>query len=840
MGFFWQVFFIGCALFLVLPCGVRAQTITLTGTVLDDDTGEPVPFANVYLLPANTGTAADFDGHYAISFPSGTVDTLVVSAVGYFTTRKKIGGEPVQLIDIRLKPESFILSEIVIHAGENPANQIVRDIIQHKDRNNLEQFEVWQHEMYTKIELDLDEIDKNMKDFKWIKPFEFAFDHIDSTSDIKPFLPAYLSETLYDVYFIREAGQPKEIPRAQKVSGVENQSVVEAIGIMHQDYNIYDNWIEILEKPFAGPFSNTALANYEYYILDSTMVKDHWSYKLKFKPKRKQENTFYGDFWVDMETHAIEVLNMRMSPEVNINLIERIIIYAEFDLYNDTLWLPAKNTTILDFYTVKNAMGMIARKTSSFRNYQIGLAETRQGYDKSDPRMIELQSLKRDDLFWDTMRYEALNKNEVGVYEMIDSIQKTPVFQTYSDAFYTLGSGYLPWGMIEMGPWFSLYSSNVVEGSRFRFGVGTSAKVSKKYFVYGYGAYGTKDKAFKYGGQAQYNVSKRPWTYFGLKYYNDVELSSESSEAVGGENLFSGFYRRKVPQKLLRAQEAKLYYEQGWPKGWSNRIVLLHRRADPYEAVGFPFYFYPNPGHPAVQDSVTKTTELLLSVRYAFEERFLEGNFVRTSLGSRHPILEFQYTAGIKGILGSQFNYHKLAMAITHWFNVPPLGWMKYKLELGKTFGTLPYLLLQVHPGNETYSYQHESFNGMNNYEFVSDLYVEFILEHHLEGYLLNHIPLMRKLKWREVGSFKMAYGALSQANKAMNLQNNYDLQSPSPQPGEGVFYGTFDRGPYMEASVGVENIFRFIRLDAVWRINYLQNRFVAPFSVRGTLDFYF
>lgn len=821
---------------LSLP-DAKAQTISISGVVLDDDTGEPIPFASVYLQKTTTGVAADFDGAFAISFPAGAADSIVFSAVGYVTAVKRIASLPKQPLTIRLKPESFSLSEIVVLAGENPANEIVRRIIRNKERNSLTRFDIWQAEMYAKTELDLDGIDKSLMEEKLLEPFDFIFENIDSTSDETPFLPAFLTETIADVYFIREAGKKKEIPKAQKVSGVENQSIVESIGILHQDYDVYDNWIEILEKSFAGPFSNTALANYEYYIQDSAFVKGQWSYKLKFKPKRKQEYTFYGDFWVDMQTYAVEVVQMRMSPGANLNLIDRVVLYAEFDRYGDSLWLPAKTSRIIDFSVVKESPGLIGRKTVCYRNYLVGSPDTRERYERTDPRMITLQSLQQDEVFWDTARFEALSHNEAGIYQMIDSIQQAPAFKRYANTLYALGTGYVKWGWIELGPWFSLYSLNVVEGHRFRFGLGTSAMVSKKYYVYGYGAYGTRDRAFKYGFQAQYNISKRPWTYFGFKYTDDIELNSENSETVGEGNLLSGIYRRPVPQKLLRVQEGKFYFEKGWPKGWSNRLVLLHRRNDPYGKEGFPFRFEAAEG---VVDSITRTSELFFSLRYAFEERFLEGNYSRISMGSRYPIVELQYTAGLKGILGSQFNYHKLTLSVAHWFNTPPLGWMKYSLKGSRTFGTLPYLLLDVVPGNETYFYQNNAFNGLNKYEFAADRYLEFMFEHHLEGFFFNRIPLLRKLKWREVGSFKLAWGGLSAANLELNRLNNYDRQLSDPQPGEGVFYGTFDRGPYMEASAGIENIFRFIRIDALWRLNYLDNRFAAPFSVRGTLSFYF
>lgn len=831
------------------------QFIKITGQIIDDDTEEAQPFATVAVKGTSVGTTADLDGYYTLTVDTKTLkmsDSILVSAIGYKTFRWRIYAEPAeQVLNIRLKSATFSIGEVVILSGENPANIIVRNIIKNKDRNSVKGLESYKAEIYDKMELDLDNISEKFQERKVMRPFKFVFDNVDSLSDVKPFLPAYMTEEVGDLYYTKAAGKEKIMLRARKVSGIENESVINFIGSMQQSYDIYDNWYEFLGRQFISPFANNGLGYYEYYIQDSTFVKGHWSYKLKFKPRRPQELTFYGDFWVDMKTYAVEIVNMRMNPEANVNFVERIILYHECDLERDSMWLPSKNKVIIDFVSTKSSPGIIGRKTTTFRDYVIKAPELEAIYKKSDPDRVDAATLVQADTFWDAARHENLSANERSVYVMIDSIKKVPIYKTYVDVIKTVVTGYKSLGPIEVGPYFSLVSQNPVEGWRMKLAVGTTNKLSKRIWVYGYGAYGTKDEDFKYMGKVQFNITRKPFSFIGAAYKNDIDLKNENSEEPSEDNLLAGIYRRRIPQKLLKVHEAKVFYQKAWWGGFTNRITLIHRDMDPYDNIAdSPFNNF-NVRYLAQGDSgadtLTKfnTTEAIFKLHYGYKEKFLSGAFLQSSLGSRYPIVELQYTIGMKGIMGSQFNYHRLNFFMSHWFNVGTVGWMKYYFQAGKTWGNLPYLLLEVHDGNETYFYLKNAFNGMNRFEFVSDQYVQLIFEHHLDGFLLNHIPLVRKLKWREVLGGKILYGSLTDRNKADNALSNYDRTYTdyrnNPRYNEGSFYGTFDPGkPYIELSAGIENIFKILRVDALWRLNYLNSRYASPLTVRATMQFVF
>lgn len=829
--------------------------VQISGKVTDADTEEALPFTNVFVEGTTIGTTTDIDGNYSLKiekFKSG--QKLAVQMLGYEAQKKNIGPAPVQVIDFKMKGSSAQIDEVVILAGENPANEIVRRIARNKDKNNRTSLDAFQVESYSKVEMDIDNIDSTMRKKKIFKPFSFVFDNIDSTSDETAFLPMFMQETVADVFYSKSVGQEKEVPRARRVSGIKNESVLELIGQMHQKYSIYDNWISILDKPFAGPFMEGALGFYEYYIQDSTWIKGRWCYKLKFKPRRKQEATFYGDFWVDMKTYAVVRLNARMVPDANVNWVDRIIMYHEADNQrSDSMWLPVKDKIVIDFVATKKGVGVIGRKTTSFKDYQIGNTQKASKGLATNLELLDPATLEMSDTFWNSARHEQLTKNEAAVYQMIDSIKNVPIFKTYVDVLHTIFMGFKRFGPIEVGPYFRMYSFNAVEGHRFRVGVGTTPQWSKKVRLYGYAAYGLYDKKFKYGGEFHVNLENKPWSFIGGAFKNDVELSNENSEQIPEDNFLTGLYRRDVPWKLMKVLEAKMFYQKGLQNGWSLRGTILHTRMNPYGPEDgrtsdgrymLPFKFtYPHAPGDGDTSSI-RSTEFIFKARYAFKERFVQTAFNRRSLGSKFPIVEFQYTKGIKGLLGSQYDYHKIQLYMTHWFNIAPVGWMRYTVKAGKVFGDLPYLLLQPHAGNETYFNMRSAFNAMNRFEFVSDQYVELMLEHHMDGFFLNHIPLLRKLKWREVAVFKAAYGSLTDANRQNNAANNY-VYDPSKSrlpEGSGVFYGTFDPyKPYMECSIGIENIFKVLRIDAVWRLNYVERNYdVNPFTLRGTIQFQF
>ncbi|MBK7871149.1 MAG: carboxypeptidase-like regulatory domain-containing protein [Saprospiraceae bacterium] len=600
-------------IFVCISTLAWAQPYTIKGRVLDADTKEGLPFSNVYFAGTTIGVPTDLDGYYEITTEQ-PYDSLTASALGYQILSKSLTREPEQTVDFYLSSSQFDLQEIVVLAGENPANRIVKGIIANKDKNRIEAQDAFQYESYAKVELDLENIDEKLRNSKLLKPFEFVFENIDSTSDEKPFLPMYINEVLEDVYYVKGEGNPKNLIRAQRTSGTDNPTLVEYIKKIHAPFSIYDNWIYVLEKGFISPFANGGLGYYEYYIMDSTLVDGKLRYQLKFKPKRKQETTFYGDFWVEDSTFAIERVNMRMSPDVNINLVKRIIIYQEFKP-SDSLWLPVTQKMIVDFAPAEKVPGMIGRRTETFRNFVINHDQTKTQYEKTSPEdNLRDPNFVDSEEFWAKARHVPLNKTEETVYAMVDSIKNVPAYKTYTQIIEIIVNGYFITGSVELGPYASVYSVNPVEGNRFRFGMRTSTNFSKDLRFGGYIAYGTKDEEFKYGGDFVWVMNKYPRKVIGGAYKNDISLNSESSEDFVESDFFSGTLRRNVPMKLIRVEEGKLYYERYWNKGFSNRITLLKREMDPYGGIpesGFNYAYLNDTEAPFDADTTISTTEFI-------------------------------------------------------------------------------------------------------------------------------------------------------------------------------------------------------------------------------------
>ncbi len=827
-------------LFCLLPIALQAQVRIISGRAIDADTEEGLAFANIFCPGAQQGVSTDVDGYYELVL-RGAADSLTASAIGYRSVTKTLGPDSVQTINFYLSSSELTLSEVVVIAGENPANAIVRGIIEHKAENRIEGFNSFQYESYAKVELDLENIPERLRNSKLMKPFAFIFDNIDSTSDERPFLPVYLNETVSDVFYVKSEGKPKQVPRAQRTSGIDNQTVIDFIQRIHEDFSIYDDWIYVLEKPFVSPFSNSGLGYYEYYIIDSTFIDGVWSRKLKFKPKRRADNTFYGEFWVADSTFAVQRLSMRMSPNVNINLVSRIIIYQELSRRGEH-WLPAKQKMVVDFRPAEEAPGMIGRRTETFRHFRIEQEEINNRYEQSDTYYFD-DELERDDSYWEQARHEPLTDNEAAIYQMVDSIQNVPIYKTYVQVLETIFKGYFVtqngW---EFGPYLSVFSVNPVEGSRFRMGFRTNTDFSSSYRFGGYLAYGLRDETFKYGADLQWLIRRRPRTLMGAAFLNDISLNSESSEDFRESDLLTGSLRRDIPMKLIRVTEGKLYYERFWKNGLSNRVTLLHRRMDPYgnlgeENTGFNYAYLTDPGSEADVDTTIKTTELILKTRFAKGEEFIDLGFSRASTGSDQPIIELQYTLGVDGVLESDYTYHKLSLYYRHWFYLNPMGWTSYRFKMGKVFGDVPFLLMEVHPGNEAFFMSRSIFNLINRYEFASDTYASFMVEHHFDGFLLNRVPLLRKLGFRTVLSFKGVIGEISDRNRSANRLNAF-----RPELAGAQVYSGFraPNRPYLEAGVGIENILRIVRIDALWRLSYLDNPEASPFGIRAGLAFYF
>jgi len=817
-------------LLFLLYAGINSATAQVTkvrGRVTDGTTGEPLPFVNVYFKGTTIGATSDIDGYYSIETRAAS-DTVVASFVGYQPALKHIVKYRYQEINLALLPSSISLSEIVIVPGENPADVILKKVISKKPDNNREKLDFYQFEAYNKIEFDANNLSEKFMNRKIFKPFQFIFDYIDTSAvNGKSYLPVFLSESVSDVYYRKNPTSSREFIKANKVSGIRDESISKLLGDKLQQVNIYDNYISLFQKNFVSPIAGFALLSYKYYLIDSANIDGQWCYNLAFKPKRKQEFTFSGNMWIHDTTFAVKRIDMKIADDANINFINDLVLQQDYTFVDKKWWMLSREKMVVDFNLSERDstqnIGFYGTKTTSYRNFIINQPKDKEFYNSVTPVTVERDATERTDEFWAQARHESLSARENMVYQMVDTLKSLPIFKNWVDAIQMATTGYYVKGLMEWGPYMSTFSFNSLEGARLRLSARTSNAFSKRIMLSGYTAYGFKDEQIKYGTGFMYMVDKNPRRVLSGSVKYDVEQLGQSQNAFREDFLLAAIFRRNPADKLTMVREYKLWYEHEWFPGLSNTLYLTQRNV--WSAGRAPFQVGCETGDCINQIDILRTSEITLKTRFAFHEQFLSGEFERLSLGAKYPIVELNYTYGIPGAFGSQFEFHRLQLGVRHWFNVATWGWSKYSVETGKIWGRLPYPLLKIHPGNETYWFDESAFNLMNYYEFVSDQYISFNYTHHFVGLFLNKIPVMRKLKWREVAQVKGVIGNVSKAN----LQ-----YSELP-------LGTYTTGkPYFEAGLGLENIFRFIRVDAIWRLSYYNHPNITKFGVMVSMQFDF
>jgi Family of unknown function (DUF5686)/CarboxypepD_reg-like domain len=806
------------------------QVTKIMGQVTDSVTKEALPFVNIIVKRTTEGTLTDFDGKYSFELKEHG-DSIRFSLMGYNSVTRYIFRNQFQIIDVEMSSTSINLPEVVIHYTGNPAEAILAKIIKNREKNSMQDFQTYQYKAYTKIEFDANNITEKLRNRKLFKPFGFISQFIDtSTVNGKSFLPVFITETSSDVFFRKSPKAKKEIITASRVSGLENLSIAQFLGNLSQEVDIYKDYIPLFEKNFVSPIASFGPAYYKYYLVDSTFFGNKWCYRIMFKPRRKQELTFTGNFWVNDTTWAIRKVEMHMVNDANINFINDMNIRQEYQWTENKFWMKTRDYLVIDFNIVMNTqktIGFFGHRTTVYSDFQFDMPESRR-FMSIPTNVIELpQSENKTEKEWDTIRPEKLSQTESGIYKMVDTMKTIPILKTYIDVIYGITTGYLSWGKFELGQYFKLYSFNDVEGNRFRLGLRTANSFSKKMQLEGYLAYGTKDQTFKYGGDFIYMFSKNPRRDLSVFFKWDVEQLGKSQYALASDNILTSIFHRGPNNKLTMVREFKVAYEHEWFNGLINTIQFLHREVFPLGST--EFMVYPGPEVLAQPMKSIYTSEIRLDTRFSFREKFVSGQIYRYSISSNYPIILLSYSYGIPRLFNSDYEYHKLNLGISQWFNFATIGWSNYIIEAGKIWGRLPYPLLKIHEGNQTFLFDEYASNLMNYYEFTSDQFVSLSFSHHFDGLLFNKIPLLRKLKWREVLQARGVYGSLSAKN-----------QDYSEFPDQ---LRSFGKEPYLEAGAGIENILRFIRVDAIWRLTHLndsQNLNVPKFGVFVSLNFTF
>lgn len=804
-------------LFFLCSMVCFSQTYTINGKIFDSESKEPLPFVPVIIKGTTVGATTDFDGNYSIT-TDVKGDSLVASYVSYKKISRAIKSGENQVINLPMILQGVNLLEVVVKAGENPAHRIIRNVIANKKLNNKRKLEAYQYESYNKVEFDLNRIPKEMRERKIFKPIQFVFDNVDSlNSGEKPSLPIFITESLSDFYFKSNPDQKKEIIKASKITGIENTSITSVMGDMYQNINIYDNNILVFGKDFVSPISDNGFFYYKYYLEDSLFIGNTRCYQIRFKSKRPQELCFSGNMWIADTTWAVKRLEMSIPKEANINFINAANVIQEFTRVDST-WMLSKDRLVIDFSMNQRQVGVYGRKTTSYTDFVINQPKESKFYEFGDKIIVEDSASKMTEAFWDLNRHDSLSVREKKIYHMIDTIKTLPVYKTWVDIFTIFVSGYKVVNNFEIGPYFNLVSYNRVEGERVRFGGRTSSKFSRWYELQGYVAYGFKDEKFKYSVGFKTFISKKPRRQLvGMTYKSDYEILGQSQNGFSQDNIFASLFRTSPLTNLTRVDQTFAWYEREWVEGLSSKVTLIGRTITPL--IANTYRYYAKDGSIQNKENI-RNTEIRFNLRFAHKEKFINGDFARISLGTKWPVFQVNYSKSLLNTFRGEYDYQKVVLNISDRIRlISLLGYTDYTAEVGKIFGAVPYPLMELHGGNETYIYDYMAYNMMKYYEFASDQYVSVGLYHHFEGLLFNKIPLVRKLKWREVVTCKALWGSVD--NKNRNT-----LIFPTTLNALG-------NEPYIEMSAGIENIFKVFRVDALWRTTYQRAKAIDNFGVK-------
>ena len=825
----------------------NAQTI-VRGFVKDAFTHLPMPFVSIY-FQGGKGITSNNDGSYSIQTNNSKLTTLIFSYAGYKKVNRKITAEKDQVLDIDMDATSS-LSTVIIKTKRgkyrnknNPAVELIDKVIANKNKNRITSYDFVQYQQYEKLELSItnkpDKIAKN----KLFKNYKFILDNVDTTSlEGKALIPIYLTEKISEEYFKKNPTKNKSYVLAKKQVNygefLDNSGIEDYLNRLYSDINIYDNDINILTAQFLSPISDLAPTFYRFFISDTVENDGIKLIKLNFMPRNTTDLLFKGTMYVTLDSnYGVQKITMGVSKKANLNWAREIKLEQEFEKNaSDGRYHVSKSSMKAEFALRQNAPGgMMGERIVSYKNFVSNVPAPDSIYNGKD-EVIKIMKGSEADSFWTKNRQVPLTPVEAKVYANIDSLKNMKSFKNTLSIATIILSGYKKFGVFELGNTNTFYYFNSVEGFVLKVGGRTTPEFSNHFYLEGYGAYGFKDKQFKYLFAGAYSFNGKSIYTYPLNY---VKFTRQyDTRLPGGELLFASednfilSFKRGRNDRWLYNDNYNLEYVREFGKNFRYKIRFRNTKQTPGGSIR---YEKNEPLGTAIVPNII-TSDISAEIRWAPHEQFYQGKNFRRPIFNKYPIYTLRFENGIKNLFKGQYNYQQLTVAIAKRSYLSQLGFTDFTLEGGHIFGNVPYPLLNIHRANQSYAYQENAYNLMNFMEFVSDNYLALNSDFFFKGFFLNKIPLLKKLKLREVASFKILYGGVRNENNP-NINKglfNYPTDNILGVPVPTTY--SLSKVPYIEGSVGVSNVFKVVRIDLVKRFTYLNNPNISTWGIRARI----
>ncbi|MGK6352457.1 DUF5686 family protein [Parapedobacter sp. DT-150] len=831
---------------LITSSLVSAQP-AIKGRVTDAASGEGIAGATVALLRTTHGTSTDSSGNYTLPYDS-TATHIQFNALGYRTVTKPLGPNTSLAIDVALAEDLQTLDEVVVSGKgryrnrDNPAVALIQQVIEHKRVNRLARFDYVSFDAYEKIMMALRDAPKFVTNSPLTRGFRFAFENVDTT--LVPghsLLPVYLEENLSHRYQRLSPAAHKTIVTAHKKTEldkryVNNENIEAYFKFIHTDVDIYENNILILNKPFLSPTADAAPLFYKFFITDTISSSEGEFVELTFVPRNEEDRLFAGKLQVTLDgNYGIRRADIWIDRHADVNWVSKVEIALRFSRHSSGVYLLTYSDMQLHFGLFEGKRGVFGQRTLVYSDYDTKTTIPTSVFG-GQPLVKTADADQQTVDYWQHERPMQLREVEAKTYTNLDSLQQNRQFKRTLKLGYLVAQSYLNAGPVEFGPLEYSYSFNDLEGSRARLSGRTTRQFSEKLYAEAYVAYGFRDARVKFFGGAAYTLNGRrvgeyPSHYLHATYQQDAREPGQLLGFRNGDSFMRSF-RSGNQDKWLYHDAFRLNHiiEFG------NHVMLQTFFSSLQQSPALGLHFV-KAGNVTDTLGTLQTSELGIDLRWAPNEEFYQRNLERTPIINEYPVFNVRYNMGIKGLFGGQYSYHAFRLNVFKRVFLSQLGLADVNIGTGYIFGTLPYPLLDIPNASQTYVMTPDSYSLMNNLEFVSDQYIKLSMEYRPHGFILNKIPLLKKLKIRELAGFKLLYGSIRDENHPENNPSVFRL--PTDQDGNATTF-TLTRRPYMEASVGVENILNVLRVEYVRRLSYLNHPDIDKGGIRfsAKIDF--
>lgn len=833
--------FICLGFYLCFASTLTAQSRVLEGVIRDSVTMEPLPYVSVYFKGTTTGVMTD--DHGAFRLEASPQRVLNVSCVGYKEFSSPVARLKGRPFTIYLIPSQYQLNEVVVKPKKekytkkgNPAVEFVQKIIDNRKLKDPLSKDYYSYQRYEKLTYALNDFD-SIQQKKWIyRKFKFLKNYVD-TSEIgnKPILPVSIKEVIENNYHSKSPKLSRKVIEAYRKDGMDeilSEDGMDAFfGEAFKEIDLYQNDISLFLLRFVSPISSMGPGFYKYYLNDTVVVDGVKCRDLGFVPMVSESFGFTGHLYVTLDsTYFVKKAVLNIPQKINLNYVDNMTIVQEYDRTPDSIRILKKDDIAIEFKLTEKSKGVYARRINTYRNHTFTPPD-QSVFDVENPVVTLPDAKIKDKIYWKATRHTAITDKEDNVRGLIDDLRRAPIYHYSEKVISVLVNGYIPTAPVnskfDIGPVSTLISGNSFEGARFRFGGSTTAALNKRWFTQGYLAYGTKDKRLKYNGQLEYSFIDKenheqefPIHSIRASYTYDINQLGQQYKFVNKDNILLSL-KRQSDDRITYMRKAELSYQREYFTGLSYSLKLRNKTEYATHCMQFNKL---NPDGTFKSVNSFMMTEAELRLRYSPGEKYYQTKGKRIPITRDAPVFYLTHIAAKKGLLGSDYTYNRTELGFEKRFWLSAYGSVTTFLNAGKVWNRVPFPMLIIPNANLTYTIQSQSYSLMNAVEFINDEYASWDITYYLNGWLFNRVPLLKKLKLREVVSFRGMFGNLSSKNLPQNNPDLYAFPNGSYR---------MNKTPYMEASVGITNILKLFRIDYVWRLTYRDHPNISKSGVR-------